>query len=285
MGAADIIPGVSGGTIALITGIYENLIEAINSIDLKFFIYFFRILFNRKYLSKTKESLLDIQFKFLLTLALGIIVAFLVLANILGWLLDGYPTYTYAFFFGLILSSAFFIYKSSKNPFNLKTVLFLGIGMLSGFYIVSIQTIQTDHSIFIVFTAGIVTFCAMILPGLSGAFILLILGQYNFMLNVLRGITYLDFSGLSYAIAYIIGGIIGILAFSRVLSFLLKKYRAFTLSFIIGLMIGALRKPAEVIIQAPDNIGITLIAGVMGVILVGLVGYYNQRIKNTMIGK
>ena len=147
MGAADIIPGVSGGTIALITGIYENLIEAINSIDPKFIIYFFRILFDRKYLTKSKERLLDIHLKFLLSLAAGIIVAFLVLANILGWLLDEYPTYTYAFFFGLILSSAFFVYKSSKNPFNLKSVLLLGIGMLSGFYIVSIQTIQTDHSI------------------------------------------------------------------------------------------------------------------------------------------
>ena len=81
------------------------------------------------------------------------------------------------------------------------------------------------------------------------------------------------------AIAYIVGGIIGILAFSRVLSYLLKKYRALTLSFIIGLMIGALRKPAEVIIQVPDNIGITLIAGIIGVILVGLIGYYNQRKK------
>jgi putative membrane protein len=275
MGAADIIPGVSGGTIALITGIYENLIGAIKSIDLRFILYFFMGLFDRTYFTKSKDTFLKIKFKFLISLALGIGVAFLVLANILGWLLDQYTTYTYSFFFGLILSSAFFVYKTSRIPFNVKTLFSSGIGIVFGVFIVGLETIQTDHSFIIVFIAGIVTFCAMILPGLSGAFILLALGQYDFLLNVLRGITHLDFSSIWFVVVYIFGGIIGLIGFSRVLSSLLKNRRGVTLSFIIGLMIGALRKPAEMISQSPENMGFVVIVGLIGVMLVSIIGYYD----------
>jgi putative membrane protein len=281
MGSADIIPGVSGGTVALITGIYERLVEAIKSIDLKIIYYLFKGIFNRNYLTKSKDKFFDIKFKFLLPLAAGIVVAFLVLANILGWLLEEYPTYTYAFFFGLILSSAFFVYTTSKIPISIKTLIFLILGLLSGFYIVGLQTIQTDHSIFIVFSAGIITFCAMILPGLSGAFILLLLGQYDFMLDVLRGITHLDFSSISFAIAYTLGGIIGLIAFSRILSFLLRRHREITLSFIIGLMIGALRKPGELINQNPENIIITFTSAIIGIIIVYLISSYELKFKKT----
>ncbi len=277
MGAADIIPGVSGGTIALITGIYEELIEAIRSINLRFFLYFFKGFVEKDYFKKSKESLFEIRFMFLISLALGIGIAFLVLANILGWLLDQYTSYTYAFFFGLILSSAIFIYKTSNIVIDSKTVFSLVIGILSGLFIVGLEAIQAEHSFFIVFIAGIITFCAMILPGLSGAFILLILGQYDFMLNVLRRITHLDFSSVWFAIIYIIGGIIGLLAFSRMLSYLLRSYRMVTLSFIIGLMIGALRKPAEIIVVSPENIGIVIIIGCIGVVIVAVVGYYDLR--------
>jgi len=277
MGAADIIPGVSGGTIALITGIYEELIEAIRSINLRFIIYFFRGFADKSYVKKSRESLFEIRFPFLISLALGIGVAFLVLANILGWLLDQYTSYTYAFFFGLILSSAVFVYKTSDIVIDSKTVFSLIIGILSGLFIVGLEAVQAEHSFFIVFIAGIITFCAMILPGLSGAFILLILGQYDFMLNVLRRITHLDFSSVWFAIIYIIGGIIGLVTFSRMLSFLLKSHRMVTLSFIIGLMIGALRKPAEVIVASPENIGIDILVGCIGVVIVGVVGYYDLK--------
>jgi len=283
MGSADIIPGVSGGTIALITGIYENLIDAIKSIDFKIILYFFKGIFDKNFLTKSKDKILEIKFKFLLTLAIGIIVAFLILANVLGWLLEVYPTYTYAFFFGLILSSAFFVYTTSKIPIKISSLFFLSIGLLSSFYIVGLQTIQTDHSILIVFIAGIITFCAMILPGLSGAFILLILGQYSFMLNVLRDITRLDLSSIGFALSYTLGGIIGILAFSRVLSYLLKKHREITLSFIIGLMIGALRKPGELINQNPENLILTFTSAMFGIIIVALVCSYELKFKKTII--
>ena len=279
MGGADIIPGVSGGTIALITGIYERLIEAIKSIDLKIILYWFQGFVDKKYFKKSKEKLLNIKIKFLLPLILGIVAAFLILANILGWLLEEYPIYTYAFFFGLILSSSFFVYKSSKIPINLKSTFFLAIGIIAGFFVVGLESIQASHSIPIIFFAGIITFCAMILPGLSGAFILLLLGQYDFMLNVLRGITHLDLSSLSFAIAYTLGGIIGILAFSRALSYLLKNYRVATLSFILGLMVGALRKPGELVYQNPENIAITIISAILGIFIVALVSSYEYKVK------
>lgn len=281
MGSADIIPGVSGGTIALITGIYEKLITAIKSIDMYIILYCFKGISDKKYFKKARERFLKIKFMFLIPLILGVIVAFLLLANVLGWLLDEYRTYTYAFFFGLIISSSFFVYKTSKNPINVKSLVFLAIGILVGYLIVGLETIQTSHSIPIIFIAGIITFCAMILPGLSGAFILLLLGQYDFMLNVLRGITHLDLSSVSYAIAYSLGGIIGIITFSRALYFLLKNYRIITLSFILGLMIGALRKPGELVLQNPENNIITIFSIILGIAIVSIISGYEFKIKKT----
>ena len=274
MGSADIIPGVSGGTVALITGIYERLIDAIKSVNLKFIPYFFRGFTHRKYFKKAKENLLRIDFKFLLPLMLGIAVAFLLLANILGPLRDNYPTYTSAFFFGLVLSSSFFVYKSSEKTMNLKAVIFIAIGFLVGFLVVGLEAIQTNHSLPVIFSSGAITLCAMILPGISGAFILWFLGQYDFMLGVLRGLISFDFSSLSSALVYIAGGILGLIVFSRVLSFLIKNYRVATLSFLLGLMLGALRKPAELVIHNPENIVITIFSAIIGILIVFLISYY-----------
>jgi len=274
MGSADIIPGVSGGTIALITGIYEPLIEAIKSVNLVFILDFFRGFRNKRYFLKAKEVFLGIHFHFLLPLIIGIAVAFLILANIIGSLMKYYPTYTFAFFFGLILASVYFVYKSSNLPLQAGTILFLLSGIIVGFFIVGLDAIQTTHSLLIIFLAGIITFCAMILPGISGAFILLVLGQYNFLLNTLRSLTRFDFSFLPYAIAYVAGGIIGILVFSRALSYLIHNYRSATLWFIIGLMIGALRKPGEFIANRPESLLFTLISIGLGICIVAAISYY-----------
>ena len=115
MGAADIVPGVSGGTVALITGIYERLINAIKSVNPLFIIYFFRGFVDRKYFKKSKENFNEIDLKFLIPILLGIAVAFLLLANIIGFFRDDYPTYTSAFFFGLIISSSVFVYLSFEK--------------------------------------------------------------------------------------------------------------------------------------------------------------------------
>lgn len=273
MGAADIIPGVSGGTVALITGIYERLIDAIKSVNLLFVPYFFRGFVDRKYFTKTKENFLGIDFKLLLPLIAGVGVAFLLIANVIGHLFDNYETYTYAFFFGLILSSSFLVFRTIEK-LTISAPFFVLIGFLSGFFIVGLEAIQTTNSLPIIFFSGVITLCAMILPGISGAFILLLLGQYRFMLGILRGFIRGDFTGLPFAITYIVGGVIGILVLSRFLSYLIKNYRAATLSFLTGLMIGALREPTELIIGKPENITITVISAIFGICIVSLFGYY-----------
>ena len=273
MGGADIIPGVSGGTVALITGIYERLIDAIKSINLLFAIYFFRGFLDKKYFLKSKQIFRNIDFKFILPLLFGIATAFLLIANIIGPVFDSYPTYAYSFFFGLILASSFLVYFNIKK-LNVWVPIFIFLGILVGYMIVGLEAIQTTHNFFIIFLSGVITICAMILPGISGAFILLLLGQYNFMLNVLRGFTSLDFSGLPYAISYIFGGAVGIITLSRVLSYFIKNHRLATLSFLLGLMLGALRKPGEFIINQPENIMITIFSSIFGIIIVVTFSYY-----------
>ncbi len=278
MGSADIVPGVSGGTVALITGIYERLINAIKSVNLLFIPYFFRGCVDRKYLIKAKKNFLGIDFKLLLPLLAGIATAFLLLANIIGPLRENYPTYMSAFFFGLIISSSLLVFISIKIPLNFKTIIqsifFIFIGTLAGYFIVGLISIQTNHSLLVIFFSGMITICAMILPGISGAFILWFLGQYDFMLGILRKLTSLDFSGLSYILAYIFGGVFGILIFSRILSYFIKHYKYITFSFLLGLMLGALRKPGELVMNNPENIAITLVFAAAGVLIVSIFGYY-----------
>ncbi len=274
MGSADIIPGVSGGTIALITGIYERLVFALKSIDFKFIFYFFYGIFDRKYFKKAKKDFFGIDFFLLVPLALGVFVAFLSLANIISILLEFYPSVTYSLFFGLILASAFFVYFLNKKIIKIYDVVFLFFGIFFGFFVVGLSSIQADHSYLIIFLSGMITFCAMILPGISGAFILLVLGQYEFLLNVLRNIVHFDFSGVFFAISYILGGIAGLLLFSRVLSYLFKRYHGATLMFIVGLMVGALRDPVSRIMVEPGNIFINVFSCLIGIFVVSVVSYY-----------
>lgn len=279
MGSADIIPGVSGGTVAFITGIYEQFIDALKSINFDFIYHGIRGIVNHASRQKANESLQRIHWQFLAPLALGIFVAFLVLANIVGFFLDTYPTYTFAFFFGLIFASAILIYLSHRDMFLVSSLLFVVLGCIFGYYIVGLQAIQMDHSYFIIFLTGIVSFCAMILPGLSGAFILLVLGQYEFMLNVLRNLTHLELGYMTYAVAYVLGGIVGLLLFSRVLSYLLKHYRKATLGFIIGLMVGALRLPVDHILANPQQPLIVIFSILLGIGIVSMFGYFDRKRK------
>jgi putative membrane protein len=265
MGSADIIPGVSGGTVALITGIYDDLIFAIRSIDPRFLIYPFLALRRRDYMKRARESFDSIDFHFLIPLIIGIAIAFLVLAQIIHSLITNYPFLVYAFFLGLILSSAIVLYirMEEKKLFH----LLLGIVLSSLF--LSLSSIQLNHSLPVIFISGVVSICAMILPGISGAFILLLLGQYDYMLNAIT-----NFS-VKPIIVYLIGAVIGILAFSRVLSFLIKKYRAPTLSLLIGVMIGGLKRPLDGLMGSPLSLT-TIISVVAGVLLVFGVEYLRR---------
>ena len=285
MGSADIIPGVSGGTVAFITGIYEHFIAALKSINFRFVYYGFRGIFQKKYRIEATESLERIDWQFLVPLALGIFVAFLVFANIVGFFLESYPTYTFAFFFGLILSSAVLIGLLHRDIFVVTSVIFLILGCLAGYFITGLQAIQVDHSYLIIFVSGIVTFCAMILPGLSGAFILLVLGQYEFMLDVLRGLTHLQLWNLTFAFAYVLGGIVGLILFSRMLSHLLTRYRKQTLCFILGLMIGALRLPLGYIASDSEDLMLIILSACLGVGIVAVFGIFDRQQRKDMISE
>jgi putative membrane protein len=211
----------------------------------------------------------------------GICIAFLVLTPVLKLLFDVYPTYTSAFFFGLIISSAGVMFVKIRFEITWKSSAFILIGLIAGLLIVGIQGVQTEHSHIMIFLSGIISFCAMILPGISGAFILYLFGQYEFMLGVLHQIEQMDFSKLSFAFVYVVGGIIGLLVFSRLLSYLFRKYKGQTISFVIGLMLGALRIPAEKIILNMENLIFTILVGVLGASIVFLVSYYGNWTTST----
>jgi len=274
MGSADIIPGVSGGTIAFITGIYDDLVNALRSIQFHFVFFFLRSLSDTSYRKKAKKSFFSIHFSFLIPLVLGIAVAFVGLAHVVGFFLENHATYTYGFFFGLISASAGYVFLSNKKEFTTRTIFCSILGLILGYFLVGLPTISMDHSLPLIFFSGCISFLAMILPGISGAFILLLLGQYDFLLSVLRGLTQFQWENMPFAVVYLLGGVVGLLVFSRFLGYLLKKHRGITLGFILGLMIGSLRKPFMFIWSDPQQEIITVSSILLGFIIVSMFSYY-----------
>ena len=200
MGIVHVIPGVSGDTIALITGIYKRLIQAIGEINFKFIFYFFKGNFNQ-----AKKNIKKIDFKLFIPLISGIILAVLIVVRPMHFLLEKFPSPTYAFFFGLIGGSAIFIYK--KIPHSAVNVLFLIIGFLFGFLFAGLDALQIYPSLFIVFISGAVSAIAMILPRISGAFVLLFLGQYEYIISIVKNLYLLEI------FIFLLGALIGILSF------------------------------------------------------------------------
>jgi len=256
MGTADIIPGVSGGTIALITGIYERLVHAISSIDLRFISHFIKRDFDG-----AKKSIRNIDFQLFIPLLVGIGLAIILMSRVMDYFLQNFEAPTYAFFFGLILASAVLLYRKVEG-FSVIIMLFSITGFLVGFFFTGLATLQIGHSLPIIFVSGMIAICAMILPGISGAFILLLLNQYEYMLSVLK-----DFQFLEIFI-FIIGALIGILAFSRLLDRVLRKYKSYTLAFLIGLMLGALRLLYENVESSIDSIWPVVISGLLGFFII-----------------
>lgn len=231
MGSADIVPGVSGGTIAFITGIYEKLLLAIKSLD-------FEVL--RLLLSlKIAEALQKIHLRFLVILFLGIISALLSLAHLISYILLSYPSYLWSVFFGLIVASVFLIGTKIEKIAGRNFICLL-FGTVFSFFMVGMIPLSTPETYLFVFLSGVLAISAMILPGLSGAFILLVLGKYEFMINALKN----PFEGSNFLIVlvFVFGCLIGILCFSRVVSYLLKKHYNATVAFLAGMVIGSLRK-------------------------------------------
>ena len=258
MGSADIVPGVSGGTIALITGIYAHLVEAISNIKFGFV----RPLVKGDFKGFWNQFLEEIEFKFFIPLVLGIGVAFLTLAKVVTFCMDTYPALTYSFFLGLIIASAVILFKK-LNSVNLKNLVFAVIGAILTFIFVSLNPIAANHSLIVLFISGMIAICAMILPGISGSFLLLLLGQYKYMLNALHQFH------LSEIIVFVVGAVIGILGFSKILNYLLKNHEEVTMAFLIGVMIGSLKVPCVEIVNAVSlDIG-----GLLPCLIVAVIGF------------
>jgi len=236
MGGADIIPGVSGGTIALITGIYQQLLAAIKSIDINFLKKLFSF--------DIKAAIETIHIRFLLVLFSGIIIAIVSLARLMNFLLKDYPEPTFSLFIGLIAASTFIIGKQVK--WELPSIIAITTGIGSAYVIVGLIPVSTPNDIWFIFLSGVIGICAMILPGLSGAFILLILGKYEFITGTLKApFSINEITGehnLLIILIFCIGCTVGLGGFSRILNWLLSKWHNITLAFLTGLMTGSMRK-------------------------------------------
>ena len=241
MGAADVVPGVSGGTIALITGIYQELISTISSINLDAL----------KVLRKDgiAAAFKAINGKFLSFLVLGILISVLSLAKLFHYLLDHEPVLVWAFFFGLIIASIWLIGKMVKS-WDIKKIAALLVGTLISYGITVISPAHGPDALWYLFLSGMLAFIAMILPGISGSFILLLLGAYQLVLGkvngLLDGIAQGDSALLTASIIalviFVLGGITGLLSFSRVLKWMFEKYEEITLALLTGFLIGSLNK-------------------------------------------
>ncbi len=227
MGAADVVPGVSGGTIAFITGIYNNLLRAIESVDIRFLKLFFS--------GKFKEAFSKIPWSFLIPLILGIGTAIFSLAKFILYLLATHPLFIWTFFLGLILASVLILYKELPEK-NIKNFIVFLIGSIFAWNISVLTPMETPNTPFLIFLSGAIAICAMILPGISGSFLLVVLGKYQFILGAISN---LDFVSLGLFGA---GAICGILSFVRILTYALNNFYSFTIALLTGIMFGSLRR-------------------------------------------
>lgn len=234
MGAADVIPGVSGGTIAFMTGIYEELIGSINSINGTAV----KLLFT----GKIKEFWKHINGNFLLSVFAGILLSILSLAKLMQYLLSHHPIQTWAFFFGLIVASSIFILKGISG-WKIREAVMLAAGIVLGVVVCTLSPTETPDGLWFIFLCGAIAICAMILPGISGSFILLILGKYEYMMGAIADLTSGMFGkNLLVIVVFATGAVIGLLAFSKFLHWLLSRYHKETLLVLAGFIIGSLVK-------------------------------------------
>lgn len=235
MGAADVIPGVSGGTIAFIMGIYDEFVGSLASINGEAL----RLLFKGQFKAFWKH----INGSFLLSLMIGIGVSVVSLAGLMQFLLKWYPIQTWAFFFGLIVASSLFILRGISG-WRWSDGLLLAFGVLLGAVICTLSPTQTPEALWFIFLSGALAICAMILPGISGSFILLILGKYQFIMGCISDlVSGVDFGrNLLILGTFAVGAIIGILSFSRFLHWLLGRWQKETMIVLAGFIIGSLVK-------------------------------------------
>ncbi|RAI94823.1 DUF368 domain-containing protein [Algoriphagus yeomjeoni] len=227
MGAADIVPGVSGGSIALITGIYEELLNSINSFNGDSLKLLLKFEFNKFFQA--------VNGAFLLSLLLGIMTSIFSLSKLITYLMAEHPIPLWSFFCGLILVSAFLILQDIKK-WTIGVIIALIIGTVSAYFITDLPPTSSPDALWFTFVAGAIAICAMILPGISGSFLLLILGKYEPILNA---VSERNFATLG---VFALGCIVGLLSFSRVISWFLKYFYSITIALLSGFMLGSINK-------------------------------------------
>ena len=228
MGAANVVPGVSGGTIALITGIYKEIIEALNSLMEK---ETWKALFKGDFKGFWKQ----VHGTFLLWLAIGVVLSVFSLAKLMTYVLEHHPVQTWAFFFGLIIASAIVMFKDIKG-WGGKEILFALLGIALGLAVCTLSPTQTPDNWLIVFLCGAIAVCTMILPGISGSFILVIMGKYDYIMQAIADLN------LPVLIVFGLGCVVGILAFSKFLHWLLGRFEKQTMLVLLGFVLGSLVK-------------------------------------------
>ena len=227
MGGADVIPGVSGGTIAFISGIYEELIHSLKSIDLD--------TLNLLRKLKIADFWKAINGNFLITVLAGVVTSIVSLARLMTYLLEHHPIQIWSFFFGLILISSPLILRKIRK-WRIGIVLSFILGTVMAYGITILSPTQTPEAFWFIFIAGAIAICAMILPGISGAFVLLLLGKYEFIIRALIDIN------IPVIVVFVIGCIIGLISFSHLLTWVLDHYHDLAVALLAGFMIGSLNK-------------------------------------------
>jgi putative membrane protein len=226
MGAANVIPGVSGGTIALITGIFEELIDSIKSFDLTAI----RLLFKGKF----KEFATHVNLGFLIMIFFGVAASIVSLAKLLEFLFNDYPVQVWAYFFGLILASVYFVGKTI-DKWNLSVIITFVIGAAIAIGISMLSPATKNESFIYLMLCGVVAICSMILPGLSGSFVLILMGNYELVV-----IDAINNMRIDILLPVLLGAVVGLIAFSHLLSWVYKKFKNQTISLLTGFILGSL---------------------------------------------
>lgn len=232
MGTANVIPGVSGGTIALITGIFERLINSIKSFNIEAL----KLFFTGKWKAFAKHT----DLAFLLSVFAGVGVSIISLAKLLDFLFEQYPVFVWAFFFGLVLASIYYVGKTI-NKVSLPTILFAILGIGIALLIAFGTPAQQNDNFFYLLLCGVVGACSMILPGLSGSYVLLLMGDYELiMIDAINMLTSSPLEGLKILLPVVLGAAVGLIAFAHLLSWVFNRYHDQTIALLTGFILGSL---------------------------------------------
>lgn len=260
MGLCDTIPGISGGTIAFITGIYQRLINCIQAFSPRLAGDIFMTLVGKGDKRKLGQDIKRLDLGFLITLLLGIGIAIILFSRVIEFLIDTYAPFLMAFFVGLIFASGIGIFEHIERHHTVNQIIAL-VGLAIGISLIFLIPQEVVPSLGYIFLGGFLAISAMLLPGISGAFVLLIMGIYSFMLHVLRDVL----GNLSYILIFILGMAVGVFVMSRIIGFLFRKNKPATLYLLVGLVMGSLSVPIGIIYN--NSSGFTLLTWI---ILAGL---------------